>query len=242
MAPGWTGLCGGAAALHALYLIYSSLTFAVLAGQACWGNGWVVCKEQALWQGLILRGGHSVIETIHRVAIAFLEGFSQRQHRQSASFRYGGGRHRALQSELFTLPPAFPPGRRFLRRKGGADFPLDRFLALCREAKAWGIRKVFLIGEGEPLLHPGLLEMVAAAKAAGCQVELLTNGTLLNAQFADEFIKAGLDALRVSLWAANEEQYRVLNPGTRPEMFHRALEGVRSVAAARRERRSPGPG
>ena len=100
---------------------------------------------------------------------------------------------------------------------------------------------MFLIGEGEPLLHPGLLEMVAAAKAAGCQVALLTNGTLLNVRLAEEFIKAGLDELRVSLWAANEEEYRVLNPGTRPEMFHRALEGVRSVAAAKRERRSPRP-
>jgi radical SAM protein with 4Fe4S-binding SPASM domain len=126
-------------------------------------------------------------------------------------------------------------------RTGGADFPLDRFLSLCREAKAWGVRKMILIGQGEPLLHPGLPEMVAAAKAAGCRVELLTNGTLLNPQLADELIKAGLDELRVSLWAANEEEYRILNPGTRPEMFHRALEGVRSVAAARRERRSPRP-
>ena len=85
--------------------------------------------------------------------------------------------------------------------------------------------------------HPGLPEMVAGAKAAGCQVALLTNGTLLNVRLAEEFIKAGLDELRISLWAANEEQYRVLNPGTRPEMFHRALEGVRSMAAAKREAR-----
>ena len=124
---------------------------------------------------------------------------------------------------------------------GGVDFPLDRFLALCRAAKAWGIRKVFLIGEGEPLLHPGLPEMVAAAKAAGCRVELLTNGTLLTPRLAQELIQAGLDELRVSLWAANEEEYRILNPGTRIEMFHRALEGVRSMAAARREGRSPIP-
>ncbi len=128
-----------------------------------------------------------------------------------------------------------------LGRPGGLDFPLDSFLALCREAKAWGVRKVVLIGEGEPLLHPGLVEMVTAAKAAGCQVTLLTNGTLLTLRLAEDFIKVGLDELRVSLWACNEEEYRLLNPGARPEMFHRALEGVRSVAAARRERQSPLP-
>jgi MoaA/NifB/PqqE/SkfB family radical SAM enzyme len=124
---------------------------------------------------------------------------------------------------------------------GGVDFPLDRFLAMCREAGDWGVRKVVLIGEGEPLLHPGLVEMVGAAKAAGCRVTLLTNGTLLNQRLAGEFIKAGLDELRVSLWASTEEEYRFLNPGARPEMFQRALEGVRSVVAARHERQSPLP-
>ena len=124
---------------------------------------------------------------------------------------------------------------------GGVDFPLDLFLALCREAKAWGVRKMILIGEGEPLLHPRLVEMVAAAKAAGCRVNLLTNGTLLNLRLAEEFIKAGLDELRVSLWASNEEEYSLLHPGVRPEMFQRALEGVRSVATAKRARKSPVP-
>ena len=118
------------------------------------------------------------------------------------------------------------------------DFPMDIFLALCREAKAWGIRKVFFLGEGEPLLHPGLPEMVAAAKAAGCRVELLTNGTLLNPHLAHQFITAGLDELRVTLWASDEEEYRSLNPGTKPEMFHRTLAGVRTAAARREKRRS----
>jgi radical SAM protein with 4Fe4S-binding SPASM domain len=124
---------------------------------------------------------------------------------------------------------------------GGGDFPLDRFLALCREAKALGVRKMVLIGEGEPLLHPGLVEMVAAAKAAGCRVTVLTNGTLLDVRLAEEFIRAGLDEIRVSLWAATDEEYRLLHPGARPEMFHRAVEGVRSVAAAKRESQSPRP-
>jgi MoaA/NifB/PqqE/SkfB family radical SAM enzyme len=125
--------------------------------------------------------------------------------------------------------------------EGRSDFPLDRFLALCREAREWGIRKVTLIGEGEPLLHPGLLEMVAAAKAAGCRVMLVTNGTLLGAKLAEELISAGLDEIMVSLWASDEEEYRSLNPGTRPEMFQRTVAGLQAVASAKRARRSPVP-
>jgi radical SAM protein with 4Fe4S-binding SPASM domain len=98
-----------------------------------------------------------------------------------------------------------------------------------------------LIGEGEALLHPGLEGMLVAAKEAGCHVTMLTNGTLLNLQLAEEFIRIGLDELRVSLWAADEEEYRILHPGVRAEMFQRVLEGVRSTVAAKRERRSEHP-
>ena len=99
-----------------------------------------------------------------------------------------------------------------------------------------GIRKVVLIGEGEPLLHPGLAEMVAAARGAGCAVTLLTNGTLLGPGHAREFTDAGLDELRVSLWASDEEEYRTQYPGSPPTLFHRAVEGVRSFAVACRAR------
>ncbi len=106
------------------------------------------------------------------------------------------------------------------REKGRAvsDFPLDRFLGLCREAASLGIRKIVLIGEGEPLLHPGIIHMVAAAKAASCYTVLLTNGTLLS-RSARELIRAGLDELRVSLWVTDADEYRSLYPGSSPNHF-----------------------
>jgi radical SAM protein with 4Fe4S-binding SPASM domain len=133
--------------------------------------------------------------------------------------------------------PLAPP----LEDAPGSDFPLDQFHALCRDAKAWGVIKIIFIGEGEPLLHPGLTEMVAAAKETGFQVILLTNGTLLQAHHAEVFVKAGLDELRISLWASDEEEFRALYPGSNPKLFHRALAGARLLAAAKRERRSPWP-
>ena len=107
------------------------------------------------------------------------------------------------------------------------DFPLELFLSLCLEAKELGIRKVVLIGDGEPLMHPSIMEMVAAAKQAGCAVTLLTNGTLLSANHAREFQVAGLDELRVSLWASDVEEYKDLYPGSPPSLFRRAVEGVK---------------
>lgn len=67
------------------------------------------------------------------------------------------------------------------------DVPFDRFRALCVEAKAMGFWKIFLIGEGEPMLHPNILEIVRTAKATGRMVEILTNGTTLQKNHAAAF-------------------------------------------------------
>ncbi|MFN7036946.1 MAG: radical SAM protein, partial [Bellilinea sp.] len=38
---------------------------------------------------------------------------------------------------------------------------------------------LFFGGYGEPLAHPRIFEMIARARAAGAEVEIITNGTLL---------------------------------------------------------------
>lgn len=97
-----------------------------------------------------------------------------------------------------------------------------------------GIARLVLIGEGEPLLHPRIVDMVASAFSVGLEVILLTNGTLLAPRRAAELAKAGLAELRVSLWAGNEAEYEALYPGSRPGLFGRAVEGLRAVSEARR--------
>lgn len=66
---------------------------------------------------------------------------------------------------------------------------------------------VFFGGFGEPLAHPRIADMVAAVKALGCFVELITNGILLTERTARRLIDAGLDRLWVSLDGARPESY-----------------------------------
>jgi len=66
---------------------------------------------------------------------------------------------------------------------------------------------VFFGGFGEPLAHRRIVEMVAAVKALGCPVELITNGILLTEQTSRRLIAAGLDRLWVSLDGARPESY-----------------------------------
>ena len=66
---------------------------------------------------------------------------------------------------------------------------------------------VFLGGFGEPLTHPRICDMVARAHQAGAEVELITNGILLNAGMSQQLMESGLDRLWVSLDGATPESY-----------------------------------
>jgi MoaA/NifB/PqqE/SkfB family radical SAM enzyme len=66
---------------------------------------------------------------------------------------------------------------------------------------------VFFGGFGEPFAHPDLLAMLAEAKAAGCVVELITNGTMLDNATRRELVRIGLDRLWVSVDGATPASY-----------------------------------
>ena len=74
-------------------------------------------------------------------------------------------------------------------------------------AQIWPRPSIFFGGIGEPLFHPRTIEMVGRMKALGAEVELITNGTLLNEERARGLIDAGLDTLWVSIDGATPESY-----------------------------------
>jgi MoaA/NifB/PqqE/SkfB family radical SAM enzyme len=72
---------------------------------------------------------------------------------------------------------------------------------------------LFLGGFGEPLLHPGIMDMVGDAKHRGMEVELITNGTLLNERVAEKMVSIGLDRLWISLDSAEDAQFAAMRKG-----------------------------
>ncbi len=98
---------------------------------------------------------------------------------------------------------------------------------------------MILIGEGEPLLHPDIAGMAAAAKQAGCRVTLLTNGTILGPDRAREFAEAGLDELRVSLRAPEDSVPAYALPMTMPRATSRRCRSILRQGIVRTQRISP---
>jgi MoaA/NifB/PqqE/SkfB family radical SAM enzyme len=122
-----------------------------------------------------------------------------------------------------------------------SDLPLDAFSGLLEELKRMGTRKLILSGEGEPMLHPQFTEMTERAVKAFYFTSLITNGTLLTESKVIFLLQSGLQEIRISLWAANQEEYKLQSPDTKGALFHQVLEGIRALTTRKKLLGGGGP-
>lgn len=106
-------------------------------------------------------------------------------------------------------------GREVLRRKYDLPpqhMPLEIMEQVVQQAAEFPrpFRLVSMMGHGEPLCDPQLPEKVHMVKQAGIaeRVDIITNASLLDREYSDRLLNAGLDVLRVSLQGVTSAAYR----------------------------------
>ena len=76
----------------------------------------------------------------------------------------------------------------------------ERLLEIVDEAAQMGVKRLFLLGGGEPLVRKKATPAVMArAKSHGMEGILTTNGTLLNDQLNEEILAMGWDEIHFSI-------------------------------------------
>ena len=95
------------------------------------------------------------------------------------------------------------------------------------------VDKIFFGGMGEPLFHPNIIEMVKIASSKVKEVELLTNGTLLNEEMSKNLLEAGLTMLWISIDSLEPEEYEKIRVNSKLEkiinnikMFNKVREYI----------------
>jgi len=133
--------------------------------------------------------------------------------------------------------PMCPSGNGSMTRPRGR---LDR-TAYQRLIDAVGHRllQIQLWNQGEPFIHPRLVDFIRYAKARGIMVITSTNGHFIRTdEAARELIQSGLDQLIFSLDGTNPETYTRYRVGGN---FQRVMDALTRIARIRREMRSPTP-
>jgi len=115
------------------------------------------------------------------------------------------------------------------------------FERLCSELQKMDTNTLVFCGDGEPLLHPRLFDLIQIAHNSGFRTVLLTNGTLLDETRVRALVDSRLDLVRVSLWASSSDEYRINYPGTDVNNFAKVENGLHILASVKDSQRSTLP-
>ena len=88
---------------------------------------------------------------------------------------------------------------------------LELYKSLMTEiAELGGVRALKLFNYGESFLHKDIGEMIRFAKSVGAadRIEITSNMSRMSSELAEEVISAGLDYLRISIYAMSDDQQR----------------------------------
>ena len=109
---------------------------------------------------------------------------------------------------------------------------IDEAVRLCRILVDQGVRRIKLTG-GEPLLRPGIVDLVAKlSKIPRLEdLSMITNGLMLD-EFAQDLKKAGLKRLTVSVDSLKSETFASITRGGDLAQVFRGLEAARMTGLA----------
>jgi MoaA/NifB/PqqE/SkfB family radical SAM enzyme len=122
--------------------------------------------------------------------------------------------------------PAFALSEHYDARK------LDRELhdKLVEEVKVYGkgiTQYLRYTSDGEPLIHPECLDMMAHAKLnSGVMIALTTNAKLMNDRTQQKILDAGVDVVDISIDAFNADTYSKIRVGGNLEVTRKHVLGL----------------
>lgn len=110
-------------------------------------------------------------------------------------------------------------------------------ISFLQQAATLGVKSIVYSGQGEPLLHENMAELIKETKRLGIDVALSTNGVLFNETAALESLPS-LTWLRFSLDAATEETYAKVHQCP-PSDFDTVIQNITNAVKIKRERGWP---
>lgn len=90
-----------------------------------------------------------------------------------------------------------------------------------------GLKSIMFGGEGEPLMHKNIAEIINFTKKSGIDVALTTNAVLLNEALSEQILN-NVEWIKVSIGAATKDTYAKIHR-TKVEDFNKVIKNLSSA-------------
>lgn len=109
----------------------------------------------------------------------------------------------------------------------------DRLKTRIHEMGALGVKSIMYAGEGEPLLHKDISDIIASTKHAGIDVAITTNMTVLPKDFCSHALPH-VSWIKTSINAGTAETYANIHQ-TKAKDFGRCIDNLKQLVSARNQ-------
>ena len=108
-----------------------------------------------------------------------------------------------------------------------AFLPLDTYRSFVEQAVSLGLEEIGLYATGEPFMTKNLHDYIRIAKQAGVRrVYLTTNGALATLERVQACVDAGLDSMKFSINASNQQDYNLVHGF---DDFEKVMQNLHSI-------------
>lgn len=109
--------------------------------------------------------------------------------------------------------------------------------SFLHEISAKGTKSIMFAGEGEPLLHKNISELVIYAKSRSLDIAITTNGVSLSKNLLRKILPR-LSWLRISLNAGTNKTYSLIHR-TNPKDFDKVIRNIKEAVQIKKEKGYP---
>jgi radical SAM protein with 4Fe4S-binding SPASM domain len=109
------------------------------------------------------------------------------------------------------------------------ELTVEEILDAIRQGIELGVRRVIIIGGGEPLMHPDVMDIIGFLYKNGVGIDLFTNGTLITRDIAKGLYDFGVEPVVKCNSLRAEVQDLLVNTKGAFEKIHQGIEHLRAA-------------
>ncbi len=106
------------------------------------------------------------------------------------------------------------------------EMDFEFFKRIVNELKRLDVKKITIGGDGDPFIHPKIIEMLAYVKNTGCRVDTVTSGAYFDERKIESVVKLGIDSLTISTLAVTPKTYVATHPAQKEKVFEKVKRSI----------------